>query len=197
MVGRGWLENGPGNAEGGLGADENGGVGRHVQKQGMLDAAANGVKVVNVSPLRSDVLDEMDADWFAIYPEIKLVYWAGGNPFHHQQDLVRLRRAWQKPDTVIVHEWCWNAQAKHADIVLPAATFLERNDIASSSRDPFLIYMQKAAEPVGLSITDYEIFSELAQELGAREAFTEGRDEGQWLNMIYVRIPANVNAHSG
>src|SRR5438046_9571800 len=28
-----------------------------------------------------------------IYPEIKLVYWAGGNPFHHHQDLGRLHRA--------------------------------------------------------------------------------------------------------
>src|SRR5712671_4776255 len=27
------------------------------------------------------------------YPNIKLVYWAGGNPFHHHQDLGRLRRA--------------------------------------------------------------------------------------------------------
>ena len=26
------------------------------------------------------------------YPDIKLVYWAGGNPFHHHQDLNRLRR---------------------------------------------------------------------------------------------------------
>ncbi|MBU2875470.1 molybdopterin-dependent oxidoreductase [Marinobacter salexigens] len=336
----------------------NGGVGRHVQKQCMLDAASNGVKVVNVSPLRSDVLDEMNADWVALYPgsdvalllgiahtlhtenladteflltytvgyerfqqyfmgeidgvvkdcswaatktgipatrirdlardmarqrtmisvswsltrqdngeqpywaaiavasmlgqlglpgggigfgysamnaiganyqgipgaslpqgknpiesfipvaritdlllhpgkrfeyngmvgtypDIRLVYWAGGNPFHHHQNLVRMRRAWQKPETIIVHEWCWNAQAKHADIVLPAATFLERNDIASSSRDPFLVYMQKAAEPVGQSLTDYEIFSALAEELGAREAFTEGRDEEQWLQVIY------------
>src|SRR5215472_12336165 len=38
------------------------------------------------------------------YPDIRLVYWAGGNPFHHHQDLNRLRRAWQRPETVIVHE---------------------------------------------------------------------------------------------
>ena len=25
------------------------------------------------------------------YPDIRLVYWAGGNPFHHHQDLNRLR----------------------------------------------------------------------------------------------------------
>ena len=33
----------------------------------------------------------------SIYPDIRLVYWAGGNPFHHHQDLNRLRRAWQRP----------------------------------------------------------------------------------------------------
>ena len=38
------------------------------------------------------------------YPAIRLVYWAGGNPFHHHQDLNRLRRAFARPDTVIVHE---------------------------------------------------------------------------------------------
>ena len=28
------------------------------------------------------------------YPDIRLVYWAGGNPFHHHQDTNKLRRAW-------------------------------------------------------------------------------------------------------
>src|SRR5205807_769036 len=40
------------------------------------------------------------------YPDIRMIYWAGGNPFHHHQDLNRLQRAWQKPQTVIVHETC-------------------------------------------------------------------------------------------
>ena len=31
------------------------------------------------------------------YPDIRLVYWAGGNPFHHHQDLDRLRRAFAGP----------------------------------------------------------------------------------------------------
>ena len=40
----------------------------------------------------------------ATYPDIRLIYWVGGNVFHHHQDLNRLLRAWQKPETVIVHE---------------------------------------------------------------------------------------------
>jgi biotin/methionine sulfoxide reductase len=58
----------------------------------------------------------------ATYPDIRLVYWVGGNPFHHHQDLNRLRRAWQRPETIIVHEPWWTATARHADIVLPATT---------------------------------------------------------------------------
>ena len=49
------------------------------------------------------------------YPEIKLIYWAGGNLFHHHQDLNRLVKAWQIPDTIIVNEIWWNSQARHAD----------------------------------------------------------------------------------
>ena len=31
-----------------------------------------------------------------LYPDTKIVYWAGGNPFHHHQDLNRLIKAWEK-----------------------------------------------------------------------------------------------------
>ena len=34
-----------------------------------------------------------------IYPDIKFIYWAGGNPFHHHQNTNRLFKAWQKPET--------------------------------------------------------------------------------------------------
>ena len=38
------------------------------------------------------------------YPDIRLVYWTGGNPFHHHQDLNRLRRAFARVETLVVHE---------------------------------------------------------------------------------------------
>jgi biotin/methionine sulfoxide reductase len=85
----------------------------------------------------------------ATYPDIRLAYWAGGNPFHHHQDLNRLRRAWQRPETIIVHEPWWTATARHADIVLPATTTLERNDVGCSPRDRFVIAMHQAIDPVG------------------------------------------------
>ena len=73
------------------------------------------------------------------YPDIRLVYWAGGNAFHHHQDLNRLCEAWRRPETVVVHEQFWTAQAKFSDIVLPATTSLEREDIGSGGHDGFMI----------------------------------------------------------
>jgi len=119
------------------------------------------------------------------YPDIRLVYWAGGNPFHHHQDLNRLRRAFQQVDTLVVHELAWTATARHADIVLPCTMTLERADIGGSSNDPLLVPMHPILPPVGEARDDYAIFADLAERLGAREAFTEGRSVRQWLEHLY------------
>ncbi len=121
----------------------------------------------------------------ATYPDIKLVYWAGGNPFHHHQDLNRLRRAWERPETIVVHEPWWTATARHADIVLPATTSLERNDIGCAARDRFVMAMKRAIPPQGQARDDFAIFADLARRLGAEAAFTAGRDEPQWLRHIW------------
>ncbi|AGB22276.1 anaerobic dehydrogenase, typically selenocysteine-containing [Mycobacterium sp. JS623] len=121
------------------------------------------------------------------YPDIRMIYWAGGNPFHHHQDLHRLVRAWQRPETVIVHESWWNANARFADIVFPIATSLEREDIASGSSDTTLSAMHRAVEPPSGVVTDYEIFSDLATRLGFRDQFTEGRDASAWVRELYER----------
>lgn len=119
------------------------------------------------------------------YPDIRLVYWAGGNAFHHHQDLNRLTQAWRKPDTVVVHEQYWTAQAKFADIVLPVTTSLERDDIGSSSNDGFMIAMRQHIAPVDEAQSDFAIFCGLAQKLGFDETFSEGRDPMAWLRHIY------------
>ncbi|MEM1375209.1 MAG: molybdopterin-dependent oxidoreductase [Pseudomonadota bacterium] len=128
------------------------------------------------------------------YPDIRLVYWAGGNPFHHHQDLARLVKAWQRPETIITHEWCWTATAQHSDIVLPCTNHLERTDLALSPRDPYLVHMDQAVEPVGAARDDYDIFAGIAGQMGLKEAFTEGRSKADWLRWIYDRSRANLAA---
>lgn len=128
-------------------------------------------------------------------PDIKLVYWAGGNPFHHHQDLNRLARAWQRPETIIVHETHWTATARRADIVLPATTTLERNDIGASSSDRFLIAMKQAVAPFAEARDDYAILAALANRLGIADAFTEGRDEAGWLRHLYEKTQQGSAAY--
>ena len=119
------------------------------------------------------------------YPDIRLIYWCGGNPFHHHQDINRLIEAWRRPEVTITNEIWWTSAARHCDIVLPATTTLERNDIAAGTFDRFLISMQKAIDPVGEARDDFDIFADLSERLGFREKFTEGRDEMQWLRHRY------------
>lgn len=118
-------------------------------------------------------------------PAPRLVYWAGGNPFHHHQDINRLLKGWARPETIIVQDHVWTAAARHADIVLPATMGIERDDIAASSNDRYIIASAKAAEPPGEARDDFAIFSDLADRLGVREAFTEGRNAAEWIAHLY------------
>jgi biotin/methionine sulfoxide reductase len=119
------------------------------------------------------------------FPDIKLVYWAGGNPFHHHQDLNRLLVAWRRPETIIVHEPWWTPLARHADVVFPATTTLERNDLGAAGFDGFAIAMRQAIPPVGEARSDFEIFRGLAERLGVADRFTEGRSEMEWVRELY------------
>lgn len=119
------------------------------------------------------------------YPDIRLVYWAGGNPFHHHQDLDRLRRALGMVDTVVVNEPYWTSMARHADIVLPTTIPMEREDLGAGRRDTHLIAMHRATTAPGEALDDHEIFRRIAEQMGVGDAFTEGRTTREWLEHLY------------
>ena len=119
------------------------------------------------------------------YPHIELIYWAGGNIFHHHQDLNRLRSAWKKPKCIIINEQVWTATAKHSDIIFPINTSLERNDLHFSTFDHYVTPMRQALKPMGNSKSDYDVFSALSRELGFEKEFTESRTEMDWIRSIY------------
>ena len=119
------------------------------------------------------------------YPDIRMIQWAGGNPFHHQQDLRRLEQAWQKPETIIVQDSWWTPAAKRADIVLPATTALERSDIGGTSRDSHIFAMQQIVAPVGQARNDFDMLADIAEALGCRDGFTDGLDSTGWLDRLY------------
>ncbi|MEM6371860.1 MAG: molybdopterin-dependent oxidoreductase [Pseudomonadota bacterium] len=129
------------------------------------------------------------------FPDLRMIWWTGGNPFHHHQDLFRLQKAWCCPETVIVNEHSWTATARRADLVLPATTPLERDDIMMNRRDPTLIYMSRMFAPLGAARDDHDIFADVADRLGLREAFTEGRDTDAWLRYLWGESEIVAKAH--
>lgn len=127
------------------------------------------------------------------YPDIRCVYWAGGNPFHHHQNIPRLRRALSRVETVVVHDPYWTAMAKHADIVVPSTTAYEREDYSGSRNDPLLVAMPALAQPYADSRDDYTTFSALAERLGFGLKFTEGRTAREWLVHMYEKWSAGLD----
>ncbi len=121
-------------------------------------------------------------------PDIKLVYWTGGNPFHHHQERNKHIEYWQKPETIIVNEINWTQTARFADIVLPISTLFERNDMCRiSEQNAGLCAMKQAIEPLFESKTDFWVFTQIAKRLGFENEYTDGKDEMGWLRGIYAK----------
>lgn len=128
------------------------------------------------------------------YPDLKVVYWAGGNPFAHHQDTNLLVKAFQQPDTVIINEINWTPTARMADIVLPVTTSYERNDLTmiGDYATKHIVPMKQVVEPQFEAKNDYWIFQQLAKRAGLEAVFTEGKSEMQWLAEFYGQARQNA-----
>lgn len=120
-----------------------------------------------------------------VYPDVRLVYWAGGNPFHHAQDINKLRRALTQIETLVVHEISWTATAQSADIVLPIKAPQERRDFACATRENVITPMLPLHDAPSEARTDFEVFRALSRRLGLADAFDERLDEEGWLRRLY------------
>lgn len=124
------------------------------------------------------------------YPDIDFIYWVGGNPFVHHQDTNTLVKAWQKPRTIVVNEPYWTPTAKMADIVFPATTEYERNDITMTGdySNMHIAPMKQVAPKQNEARDDYTIFADLAKayDTDLALAFTDnGKDEFDWIREYY------------
>jgi len=116
------------------------------------------------------------------YPtDIKAIYNVGSNFVATSSDTHKVIRAYQSVEFSVCHDFFLTPTAKQCDIVLPAAMFLERNDVVIPDGGNHLMYSHKVSEPAGESKTDYEIFCLLSLRLGFLDKFSEGRAEEEWL----------------
>ncbi len=120
-------------------------------------------------------------------PGYKMMVISGNNPWHHHQDRNRMKKAFKKLHTVVTIEFAWTATCRFSDIVLPACTQWERNDIDvyGSYSGKGLIAMHRLVDPLFQSKTDFEIFTELTRRFGRHNEYTRGMDEMQWVRSLY------------
>ena len=134
------------------------------------------------------------------YPEIRMFYRYGGSMIGTITDSNKWRSMFQSPKLeFVVNQNIWmDPETRHADIILPACTNLERNDIGewsnvavfsmhltNSNNHRVIVYQKKCIEPLYESKSDYQIFTELADRLGLKEEFTEGKTEEDWIKVVF------------
>lgn len=126
------------------------------------------------------------------YPKVEFMLSAGGSPIGHQPHVNELIEAMRTLDTVVVVEPWWTPTAKMADIVLPATTTMERDDVAGAmSYSADRIYaMKKVVDPRYESKDDYEIFTLLAEQFGKGKRYSRGRTPMEWLKRLFKRSSA-------
>ena len=116
------------------------------------------------------------------YPsDIKAVYNVGGNFLVQGSDVAKNIRAFEALDFAVCHDYVLTPTAQYSDVVLPATTPLEREDIIITSGGNYLLYAQQAVPAQHNARNDYDIFCQLAERLGFLDEFSESRSAGQWL----------------
>ena len=94
---------------------------------------------------------------------------------------------------IVSQDVWWTAAVRWADIVLPASSTLERDDISvggTYSNDK-IYAMKKVIEPLGESMSDYEIFEALADRMGLWAQFTDSVDYMDHIRAAYERTGAS------
>ncbi len=138
-----------------------------------------------------------------IYPletPVKMFYRYGGSFIGTMLDTNKWVKMYQSDALeFVVNQDCWfSSETKFADIILPACSNLERNDIGEwaacggyttnahiGNNYRIIVRQQKCIEPLGESKTDYEIFTLLAERLGLKDLYTEGNTEDDWAKLFF------------
>ncbi len=116
------------------------------------------------------------------YPSsIHAVYSAGGNLLNQGADIAKNIRAFESLDFAVSHELFLTPTAKYCDVVLPASSPLQKEDIGLPWSGNYLLYKPRLLPSEGQERSDYEIFRDLASRFGVEERFSEGRNEEEWI----------------
>ncbi len=132
---------------------------------------------------------------------IKMIHRHGGSFIGTMTETNRWVRMYQHPNLefVVMQDCHWSSETVFGDVILPATTNFEHSDLSEwgaaggygfndfNSNHRVCIYQHKCIEPLWESKPDYEIYSLLAERLGFREQYTEGRDFEDWNRLVFEK----------
>ncbi|ARB74022.1 trimethylamine-N-oxide reductase TorA [Pasteurella multocida] len=121
------------------------------------------------------------------YAPYKMAIFTGCNHWHRHSERNKMKQAFQRLETIVSINYSWTATCRFSDIVLPACTPFERNDIDAygSYSNRGVIAMQKLVDPLYDSRSDFEIFKDLCRRFGKEKEYCRNMDEMEWVKHLY------------
>ena len=160
--------------KGGNSGVSNGATGRTGIKS--LPAGTNPIDARVASPLLADLLARGKSGGYPA--DIKLIYSVGGDLFNQAPNVNKMVRSLDGVEFLVVQDHFLTPTAQYADIVLPATTFWERNDVHTpwAGAGHYAIFMKQAIEPMDECRNDIDIFADLAAPRRHRGLQRQERD---------------------
>jgi anaerobic dimethyl sulfoxide reductase subunit A len=119
------------------------------------------------------------------YPtDIHVLYNLGSNILNQGSQIHKSMAALEKLDFVVSHEIFMTPTARWCDVIFPAATPLEKEDIGIPWQGHYLLYKPQIAQPAGEARNDYDALCALANRMGFGEEFSEGRSAADWISQF-------------
>lgn len=125
------------------------------------------------------------------YP-IKALIVQAGNPLLSWVDANRQKRAYEKLEFMVVHDLFMTETAQMADLVLPACTTFEQQEIYQYVGRPMFALMNKVIEPPEESLPDWKLWWELAHRMGFGDKYLPWKDLTQMQNQILRDCKLNI-----
>jgi len=126
----------------------------------LVEAAPWNTRIINMNLLGKYLLEENE-------PPIKALFVYNCNPAVTVPNQHLILRGLQREDLfTVVFDQVMTDTAKYADVLLPAATFLEQQEIKKSYGSYVLGYCEPVIPPVGESKPNEEVFAMLGRGMG-------------------------------
>ncbi|MEJ2374617.1 MAG: molybdopterin oxidoreductase family protein [Pseudolabrys sp.] len=131
-----------------------------------LDVVDRSVRVLDQSRIGSILTGDREALFDG--PPVDALIIQNTNPLSVAPDQTKVKAGFAREDLfVCVHEQFMTETAKAADLVLPATTFLEHDDVYRGGGHQYVILGPKLVEPPGEARNNHEVICALAARVGA------------------------------